>query len=76
MSSPAMITGKQQAFAKGSCSRFFRASAGQEVNYFEHYNGGNPVSQLQSSDFTKGLFFFSFYLKVKMQYDGLWMENS
>lgn len=64
MSSPAMITGKQQAFAKGSCSRLFRASAGQEVNYFEHYNGGNPVSQLQSSDFTKGLFFFSFYLKV------------
>lgn len=61
-----MKAGKRlQAFAKGSCSRLFRVSVGQ-VNYFEHYNGGNPVSQLQSSDFTKGLFFFSFYLKVKV----------
>lgn len=52
------------AFAKRSCSRLFRVSAGQEVHYFEHYNGGNPVSQLQSSDFTKGLFFFSLDLKA------------
>jgi hypothetical protein len=39
--------GKQQAFAKDSWSRHFHVPAGQEVNYFEHYDGGNPVSQLQ-----------------------------
>lgn len=50
---------------KAVVPRLFRVFAGQ-INYFEHYNGGNPVSQLQSSDFTKGLFFFSFYLKVKV----------
>lgn len=53
-------------------SRLFRAFAGQEVNYFEHYNGGNPVSQLQSSDFTKGLFFFSFYLKINIGWTPRW----
>ena len=63
---------RQQAFAKGSCSGLFRVFAGQEVNYFEHYNGGNPVSQLQSSDFTKGLFFFSFYLKVNVGWTPRW----
>lgn len=63
---------RQQAFAQGSCSGLFRVFAGQEVNYFEHYNGGNPVSQLQSSDFTKGLFFFSFYLKVNVGWTPRW----
>lgn len=61
-----------QAFAQVSCSRLFRVFAGQEVNYFEHYNGGNPVSQLQSSDFTEGLFFFSFYLKVNVEWMPRW----
>lgn len=63
---------EQQAFAKGSCSRLFRVFAGREVVYFEHYNGGNPVSQLQSSDFTKVLFFFSFYLKVNIGWTPRW----
>lgn len=56
-----------------SSSEFF---AGQEVNYFEHYNGGNPVSQLQSSDLIKGLFFFKLYLKVNVGWTDSQMENS
>lgn len=48
---------RQQAFANGSCSRLFRVFAGQEVKYLEHNDGGSPVSQQQSSCFTKGLFF-------------------
>lgn len=63
---------RQQSFAKGSCSRLFRVFAGQEVDYFENYNGGNPVSQLQSSDFTKGLFFFSFYLNINIGWTPRW----
>lgn len=68
---PASLHGgwETAAFAKRSCSRLFRVSAGQEVHYFEHYNEGNPVSQLQNSDFTKGLFFFSLDLKAN---GGLW----
>ena len=48
--------------------------AGQEVNYFEHDNGGNPVSQLQSSDLTKGLFFFRLYLKVNVGWIPRWQS--
>lgn len=59
-----MKAGRQQAFAKAADPG--NRSAGQEVNYFEHENGGNPVSQVQSSDFAKGLFFFSIYLKINV----------
>lgn len=60
---------RQQPSAEGSCSRLFRVFAGQEVNYFEHHKGGNPVSQLQSSDFTKGCFSSAFTRRVTL--DGL-----
>lgn len=58
---------RQQESSKGSCYRFFHGSAGQEVSYLEPNDRGNPVSQLQSSDFTKGLF---------SSVDGLQMKNS